>query len=532
MSHPAGAPHAVLLAIRDIARGDSPDISGLSAPWPATLAPALTAANGRRVDLLGGAVGDEILRQALEVEDELAPQATEWPAPPAEEAFSGLAGDIIRAIEPHSESDPVALLLQFLIAFGNCVGRRPHAEVEADWHTGNLFGVLVGKSAKGRKGTSWGHIRRVMEAVDGEWAGRRVASGLSSGEGLIWAVRDPIERIKTSKDGEVSTFLEDAGEPDKRLLAYEPEFASLLRVMERDGNTLSAVVREAWDTGSLGTLTKNCPNRATGAHVSVIGHVTKDELLRYLTKTESANGFANRFLLVMVRRSKELPFGGRVAESDMAPLKSRLHRVVEAARDRGALAMDEAARGLWVQAYHDLSADRPGMFGSITGRAEAQTLRLSLLYALLDADDVIRDRHLRAALALWAYCEESCRYIFGCDLGDPVADEILRALRTRGTNGMTRNDIREHFGRNRDSQQIGRALALLQEHGLATMTTEATGGRPLERWVSRYAVSAKNAKSLPSQGDTAYSALTAYPVETPEPPTSPPPADDLEEVRL
>jgi hypothetical protein len=29
-----------------------------------------------------------------------------WPAPLSAEAFHGLVGDIVRAVEPHSEADP------------------------------------------------------------------------------------------------------------------------------------------------------------------------------------------------------------------------------------------------------------------------------------------------------------------------------------------------------------------------------------------------------------------------------------------
>jgi len=300
---------------------------------------------------------------------------------------------------------------------------------------------------------------------------------------------------------------EDPGVLDKRLLVFEPEFASVMRQGEREGNTLSATLRQAWDTGNLRTLVKHAANGTTGAHVSIVGHITKDELLRYLTRTESANGFANRFLWVMVRRSKELPFGGTVPESDLSGLKVRLRQALDVARDRGRMVMDEAARALWAAEYHELSSERPGMLGCVTGRAEPQVLRLALLYALLDAADMIRESHLRAALALWRYCDDSCRYIFGDDLGDPVADEILRALRARGPNGMTRNDIREHFGRHRDSQQVGRALTLLHEHRLACMETEATGGRPAERW---YCTRAKSAKSAERFADTAHSAHTAH----------------------
>ena len=58
--------------------------------------------------------------------------------------------------------------------------------------------------------------------------------------------------------------------------------------MRRDGNTLSVVIREAWDTGGLHTLTKNDPITATDAHISIIGHITIEELLRHLDETEQA----------------------------------------------------------------------------------------------------------------------------------------------------------------------------------------------------------------------------------------------------
>jgi hypothetical protein len=55
-----------------------------------------------------------------------------WPDPPAVEAYYGLAGDIVRAIEPHTESDPVALLAQFLLGFGIVIGRTADFRAEAD----------------------------------------------------------------------------------------------------------------------------------------------------------------------------------------------------------------------------------------------------------------------------------------------------------------------------------------------------------------------------------------------------------------
>ena len=220
-----------------------------------------------------------------------------WPSPLDKKAFHGLAGEFIHLVGPHTEADPVALLSQLLVAFGNVVGRGPHFMAEADQHFSNLFAVMVGETAKGRKGTSWGYVREHMRAIDSQWTQDRIQTGLSSGEGLIWAVRDPVQRREPiKKKGKVEDYQwveVDPGISDKRLLVLQPEFATTLRVLERDGNSLSGVVRQAWDIGALRILTKNNPATATEAHISMAGHVTREELTRYLDRTEIANGFAN-----------------------------------------------------------------------------------------------------------------------------------------------------------------------------------------------------------------------------------------------
>jgi hypothetical protein len=126
------------------------------------------------------------------------PESRPWPTL-RPEALYGLPGQIVRAIEPETEADRMALLANLLVAFGNAIGRGSYARVGPDRHHLNLDVVLVGETAKGRKGMSWGPIRELMHAVDPEWADERVQNGLSSGEGLIYAVRD---RETTDEDEE------------------------------------------------------------------------------------------------------------------------------------------------------------------------------------------------------------------------------------------------------------------------------------------------------------------------------------------
>ncbi len=399
----------------------------------------------------------------------------------AEEAYYGLPGDVVRAIQPHTEADPVAVLMNLLCAFGNAIGRGAHFRVGADQHHLKLNAGLVGPTSKGRKGMSEGHVRQLMHAVEPAWEEERVMSGLSSGEGLIHEVRDESWGV----DNKGKRVLKDEGVSDKRLLVSEPELARVLKVMTRETNTVSPVIRQAWDSGRLRVITRTNPLKATDAHVSIIGHISREELLRHLTETEAAGGFANRFLWLLVCRSQELPFGGEWHTVDTAPLVQRLSEALEFGKDAGEIAWGESAREAWCEVYGSLSEGKPGLLGAVIGRAEAQVVRLAALYAVMDESYSIGQEHLEAALALWDYAEASARHIFGDATGDPLADQIFRALKPAGKEVMTRTDISRLLGRNKSAERINRALALLLETGRIRREREETPGRAAERWYAK-----------------------------------------------
>jgi hypothetical protein len=409
--------------------------------------------------------------------------AAVWPDALPACAYQGLLGDIAHTVEPDTESDPAAILLQVIVAFGALIGRGPHVRVEGDEHHPNLFAILVGQTAKARKGTSWGRVREIFSGVI-NWP--RVVNGLSSGEGLKYNVRDALTRLeRDKKTGHTEEVLVDPGVDDKRLLVVEPEFCQVLRQAARAGNTLSATIRASWDNGDLMTLTKNDPVTATGAHISLIGHITVDEFRAELTATDSANGFANRFLMMCVKRSKVLPFGGKPLPEDVRDhLVRRIRESAEHARSVRSVGMTASARQAWERVYPTLSEGHPGLLGAVTARAEAQCLRLALAYALADMASTIDRQHLTAAIAVWERCAESARCVFGSALGDRVADEILRALRTAGADGVTRTAISGLFKRHETADRIGAALQLLKGKSLASSRQHESNGRPAEIWYS------------------------------------------------
>jgi hypothetical protein len=400
-----------------------------------------------------------------------------------EYAFYGEAGAYVRAIESCTEADPNAILMQLLVMAGNVVGRKLEHEADGVPHHTNLFLVLVGVTSNARKGTSYHRARRPFQFLD-NW-GRTVGGGLTSGEGLISLIRDPVEKEEPVKEKGVTTgyqkVIVDAGVPDKRLMIKQSEFSAVLKVASRDGNTLTDLVREAFDGGDLHLSTRNNPLRATAPHISLIGHITNHELCRLLTETDQANGFCNRILFCYAYRSRLLPFSPKPDPSAEQRMASCLRAAIQFAEKPQQLTFSKDATQAWELVYPVLSQDRLGLTGAMCARAEALTLRLSMIYAILDCSSAIELPHLLAGLAVWSYSERTVNSIFADRLGDDVADAIMDALR-QNPDGLTRTEISAALGRHVRAERIAVALNVLARMKRATPTSEKTKGAPLKRW--------------------------------------------------
>lgn len=417
------------------------------------------------------------------------PPPPPWPDPLHPSALRGLAGDVVRSLEPHSEADPVGILVSVLVRFAATVGRGPHASVGSTRHGVNLFALLAGSTAIGRKGTAEADAESVFRCA-GDDVNVPTTSGLGSGEGLVNAIRDEVKKTRVVREKGGSSHVEDYvaedGVEDKRLLVREAEFAHPLRTSQRDGSVLSPVIRLAFDGDDLRITTRNTPLRASSPHVCILGHVPPEELRRLLADAEVESGFANRFILVCVRRSKLLPNVRPVPPDVAVPLASRLRDAVLFARSVGEMTRDDAAEALWGRLYGVLAEEHPGLAGALLARAHAHVLRLSLVYALLERSAVVRRTHLESAAALWAYAEASVRHVFGDMLRDRRAEELVTALREAGPAGLKREAIRDLFSRNVSAVRLDMMLSELARTGLVH-ARKAQGGRPGRPAITWYA---------------------------------------------
>lgn len=354
-------------------------------------------------------------------------------APPtmAPEGFPGLLGEIVEAACADSEAHPVAVAANFLAFFTTAVGRGPFQRIgDAIVHC-RPYSLLVGKSGKARKGTSENTVREIFARAQRLLKDRNPASlsarvhtgGLSSGEGVAWAIRDEVEADEKGKGG-------DIGVADKRLLVIESEFANVLAQCKREGNTLSATIRNLWDGRTLEPLTKTSRTRASWPHVVIIGHITGHELREKSTDNDAANGLLNRFMILHVHRPKLVPLPGPTPVETLERLAFRVADALEAvsmgnhkAENLTEIGMNEAAKSLWIRHYADITQDRDGLAGALMARSEVYSRVLASCFAMLDKRDLIAPEDFEAAFAWVDYWRASAEYIFRAD--DDQGDDGL-----------------------------------------------------------------------------------------------------------
>ncbi|WP_330354466.1 DUF3987 domain-containing protein [Streptomyces chartreusis] len=410
---------------------------------------------------------------------ESSPATRPWPVL-ADDAYYGLPGRIVEALLPHTEADPAALLFTLYAGAGAMIGRGPHVLAGGVEHGARIWPLIIGKTAGGMKGTSAAEVLRVLRvACTGHFGPDKILNGLSSAEGLIQCVRDG-----TGGNEEAKNY--DPGVDDKRLLVIESEFASVLAHGKREGNTLLPVMRQAWDGGSLRTLTVN-PRVATDPHIVVVGHITPTELRVKLRESERAGGTMNRFLPVMSKRSKKLANGGSLSTAALSALGEQLAAQVAKVQEIGQMTRSTSADREWKELYetrltNDFVGDGP--VAQVIARAAPQLLRLCALVALLDDRRTDNPRyidieHLRAAEALWSYAEDSAWYIFGDGTGNPDLDKLKMFVDAGPETGVTRRMINnECFGKHRTKAEIDALTVELIKLGGYEPWSAPTAGRP------------------------------------------------------
>jgi uncharacterized protein DUF3987 len=387
-------------------------------------------------------------------------------------AWHGPIGEAVQMLAPCTEADSVAVLAISLALVGTIIGDGPHVRLGGVNHPARVWPLVVGSTGGGRKGTAQATATYFVSSFNSftrEWLAARTRTGLSTGEGLIAALTPP-------------TDPEDDRPKDGRLIAYEPEFGRVLAVMRRDGATLGTVLRSLWETDRAAVLTRGQPLTVVGAHLVVPAHISPRELRLKLAEADLAGGTLNRFLPLLAERSQLLPIEPELPDLTAInePLGDRLRNLPSQLMRRS-----PDADQLWTVAYQAMAHDEgDGLLGAVLARGPAQTMRLAMIYALADgAVSVIGVDHLRAALALWKYCADSARVLFGDLSGSSDLDRLADFIAS-ASEGRTATEVSGLFGRNKPSAELSKLLDELVNLGdVVREEDRKTGGRPTTRYL-------------------------------------------------
>ncbi len=392
-------------------------------------------------------------------------ESIEWPEL-HEDALPGLVGEVVALACDNTEIHPAAVLTTFLLRFSAEIN-GPYFSVGDSKQKARTNAVIVGSTSRSRKGTSTKPVERIFDGLEN--SAQCSPGPISTGEGLINIVRDEVMAYD-KKTGEM--IVTDPGVSDKRLFVLEEEFAATLTCSKREGNTLSAIIRGFFDKGDAAPITRHNKIQTTGAHVVILAHITRDELTSLLNRTQIANGFANRFLWVLVRRTEEVPCPEPMPEEEVKRFQAIVAKLIAAAKNIEEMKMSKRAKQLYIAEYPRLTIDYPGAAGSVVCRSEAHVVRLAMIYAMLAGHKQIKVQDLKAALALVEYSRKSAFIIFAGKNGkkiDDRVDRVLNALREAPDNALSRTDISRVFHGKQPKEQIYRLLETLESENLITI---------------------------------------------------------------
>ena len=374
--------------------------------------------------------------------------------------YHGVVGEYVSLIAPTTESDPMAVLAQALAWAGCRIGRSVWIQFGNARQYPLIWPLIVGQTSTGRKGNS---EQDSLSSLSSLSPLPRRRSGLSSGEGLIEAWM-----AKGDQDDK----------PDERLLVVETEWESVLARTRREGNTLSPVLRDAYDGRPLATMNAGGASREVHNHaLVVVGHITPQALTQGMTGQDLSNGFLNRFLIISVHRPQLVPWPKGQTDGSLNALRSIATRAGGTTTGEFTLSDDAKQRyEAWYTAYAESSDSMGERVAKATARAVPNLLRSALIYAYLDeSDHVVQLEHINAAIALVENSMASAQLLLAPGRAG-LDGKILRALKENGE--MTRTEINGYLGRHATAAELSQALDALTNSGEIVKGASPTQGRP------------------------------------------------------
>ncbi|MEU3599684.1 hypothetical protein ABZ714_13300 [Streptomyces sp. NPDC006798] len=408
-------------------------------------------------------------------------------------AHHGIAGEILDYVSSDVEADPAGILATMLSAFSCMVGHDRVARGPVKQHI-NVWHILIGETGDGRKGTAADRAMEVMRRVSSDFFKSNTTSSLSSGEGLIYSVRDGMDGDEIARREENGQKV-DYGVEDKRLLVQSSEFATIMQ--KTQGSTLGPVLRDAWDGKSLNIHSMDA-EVASNPHITVLGHVTPQEFADRQKSSEMAGGTWNRFLPIFVHKPHEIPWPEEPEgwDEELAEFADRLRTAAFKAGSQGAVVEFSREAQIFYRKevypqYADASGDSETM-KQFTQRRLPHLVRVAGTYALMNGRSLVSLGDLKAAKAVVDYAIESARFVLAshtpggrsaaqsAEAREARDKQIMHdALKAAGEEGVGKSVLQQEIlGYRRKKAEIE---SFANDLGAVIVKLPSTGGRPSER---------------------------------------------------
>jgi Bifunctional DNA primase/polymerase, N-terminal len=378
------------------------------------------------------------------------------------DAYHGPLGEYLVFLDRRTEAHPAPIGFSILAYLGAWLGRAlTFSAGPAIRHHPNLWGAFVGPTSSGAKGVSWGAARLILDTLDRQIVAGHTASGLGSGEALVDMLADD--------DGRTKAYV-----------VHDHELAAVFRVCQREGSTLSELLRKGFDLDQLESRTRRKGDVIASAYfLAALGSITEAELGDLLDAAAVENGFGNRWLYLWSELTTLLPFGADLDLVRLGAIADRIAEGVAGCIEREYRIADGTPAGdVWRPFYLARRSGRgAGIVRALTARHHVHAARLSILYAALDGAVELGPDHVRAAIAWCDYSYATVELVFGPGASGR-ARTLVEAIRAAGTNGLDGTAQRDVFHRNLSGEELATIRAELEEVGLVHTEHLPTGGRP------------------------------------------------------
>jgi hypothetical protein len=402
-----------------------------------------------------------------------------------EDAYYGLLGEFAKRHRDQIPLNLAAFFAMLLPAIGSLIGRRAVIKVSRDCHYPNLFSAIVGSTGSG-KGNCWNIVEDLLLKIDPTSASR-LHRDVASAPGLIGLVRDASTRVERGKE------IQDPGIPDKRCLLVFEEMDTLFVAMSRTGSTLAPVWNMAYDGKTLESNGR-LREKATNPHISAVCHITEEsfqQAVQHVSKgLGRSNGLYNRFITAHATKERKLSRGGEMP--DVSELVEQIRNVLSLpepaiTREAVTITWHPSTYAAWDAFVDALDGDHPFIvgLGGLAARLKPNTMRVAMIFAVMDGSREIRPCHLTAAKSFCLQCIDSSRDLFGSSSKHwrPITlrERVLKVI-----DHSPKTLTQLHHGLHRkgyDGSALQQVLAELTDQGVVHATSVFTErGKAVPAW--------------------------------------------------